>query len=506
MRMSFAGLALLFTATGALEGQIGFAPSPPAALPPIPAAAPHGTPPLPRIAVSPWLAEVPPLPRSQQGGPADSVYRIAREALNRNEYGRAAEFFNTLRRRYPRSDYAADAYYWEGYARYRIGSLESLKAGLALLDEQARSRPEAPTRKGGDAASLETRILGELARLGDSNAARRLALAAEGAGGPPTPPTAIAPPTPPFPADVPSPPSSRLGRDSRCSDEDDLQVSALNAVMQMNSERAIPILEKVLARRDEGSACLRRRAVFIVSQHRGERVEQMLLDAVRNDPDPEVRSQAVFWLSQVNSATATAALESVLATSQDPKLQERAIFALSQQNRPEARQALRNYAGRNDADEALRDKAVFWLGQSNRAEDVAFLQDLYGRVQGARLKERIIFSVSQNTRSGSEWFGRIARNQSEPLELRKKALFWMGQRSGTTGAELAAVYDSFTDREMKDQLIFVLSQKKDRAAVDKLVDIVQKEPDKELKKKALFWLSQSEDPRVADILARILVP
>ncbi|MGQ0701930.1 MAG: HEAT repeat domain-containing protein, partial [Gemmatimonadales bacterium] len=294
--------------------------------------------------------------------------------------------------------------------------------------------------------------------------------------------------------------------DTRCRDEDDLQISALNSVMQMESERAIPILEKVLARRDEGSVCLRRRAVFIVSQHRGERIEEMLLTTVRTDPDAEVRSQAVFWLSQVNSPRATAALESVLASSQDPKLQERAVFALSQQDRPEARQALRTYASRIDVPEELRDKAVFWLGQSNDPQNIAFLQDLYGKVQSAKLKERIIFSVSQTDRGGSEWFARIARNQSEPLELRKKALFWMGQRQGTTGADLAAVYDSFSDREMKDHLIFVLSQKGDRAAVDKLVEIVQKEPDKELKKKALFWLTQSNDPRVNDIITKILIP
>ena len=451
------------------------------------------------------LSEVPPLPLQQQSGPADSVYRLAREALNRNEYSRAAGLFNTLRQRYPRSEYAPDAYYWEAYARYRIGGMQPLRTALALLEEQARARPEASTRTAGDAAALENRILGELARLGDSNAARRVTVAAQSAAAPPMPPEPVSPAVPPTPGAAPAPPSRSRGGDPRCRDEDDLQSSALNAVLQMNSERAVPILERVLARRDPESVCLRRRAVFIVSQHRSERVEQMLLDAVRTDPDEEVRSQAVFWLSQVNSPRSTAALESILASSTDPKVQERAIFSLSQQNRPEARQALRNYAGRNEVSEELRDKAIFWLGQSNDPQDVTFLQELYGRIQSAKLKERIIFSVSQNSRGGSDWFARIARNQSEPLELRKKALFWLGQRQGTTGADLAAVYDSFSDREMKDQLIFVLSQKQDRAAVDKLVDIVQKEPDRELKKKALFWLTQSNDPRVAEIISNILI-
>jgi hypothetical protein len=58
---------------------------------------------------------------------------------------------------------------------------------------------------------------------------------------------------------------------------------------------------------------------------------------------------------------------------------------------------------------------------------------------------------------------------------------------------------------MKEQLIFVLSQKHDRAAVDKLVDIVEKEKDTELRKRALFWLSQSNDPRAAELINRILI-
>lgn len=433
---------------------------------------------------------------------SDSMYRRARESLNRNEYATAATLFRDIRSRYPRSEYAPDSYYWEAYARYRIGGRESLRNALRLLQDQARSHASASTRNAGDAELLETRTLRELAKLGDADAARRLSVIASSAGTPSASATAS-----------PSASASASGRRSRgggrrdCDDEDDVQAAALNAVLQMNSERAIPILEKVLARRDPESVCLRRKAIFIVSQHKNERVEQMLLDAVKTDPDAEVREQAVFWLSQVNSPRSTAALESLLVTSQDRAVQEKAIFSLSQQNRPEARQALRNYASRDDAPEDLRDNAVFWLGQSNDAENLAFLQGLYGKVRSEELKERILFSVSQSPRVSGDWFAGVARNTNEPIELRKKALFWMGQRGGTTGTELAALYDSFSDREIKDQMIFVLSQRgKDRTAVDKLFDIVRNEPDKELKKKALFWLTQTNDPRVTEMLSKILIP
>ncbi len=60
------------------------------------------------------------------------------------------------------------------------------------------------------------------------------------------------------------------------------------------------------------------------------------------------------------------------------------------------------------------------------------------------------------------------------------------------------------DREMREQLIFVYSQRSEPAAVDKLLDIAKREPDVELRKKALFWLGQSDDPRAAKALQDII--
>ena len=71
----------------------------------------------------------------------------------------------------------------------------------------------------------------------------------------------------------------------------------------MDSERAMPILKKVLERRDTCSAGLRRKAVFLVSQKRTDETANILMNVARTDPDGEVREQAVFWLSQVPGST-----------------------------------------------------------------------------------------------------------------------------------------------------------------------------------------------------------
>jgi hypothetical protein len=60
------------------------------------------------------------------------------------------------------------------------------------------------------------------------------------------------------------------------------------------------------------------------------------------------------------------------------------------------------------------------------------------------------------------------------------------------------------NRELKKHLIFVYSQRNERAAVDRLMQIARTERDVELKKKAVFWLSQMNDPRVAEFLASLL--
>jgi hypothetical protein len=71
-------------------------------------------------------------------------------------------------------------------------------------------------------------------------------------------------------------------------------------------------------------------------------------------------------------------------------------------------------------------------------------------------------------------------------------------------SQLAALYERMPDTEMREQLIFVYSQRHDAAAVDKLLDIAKNEKDRELRKKAIFWLGQSRDPRVAQFLQELI--
>lgn len=436
-----------------------------------------------------WLAQ----------DPADSLYKAGRSALSAGNYREAARLFAQIRSRYPRSDYAPDSYYWEAFARSRIESMDELREAVRLLDRQEERHADARTAS--DARSLRNRVLGELARRGDEDATRRMAqvAAAVAPAAPPAPPGAARPPRPPRGGVV------VVGRGGDCDEEDDERLMALSALMNMRSELAVPILKQVLEKLDAASVCLRRKAVFLVSQKRGEEVEEILLGVVRHDPDQEVREQAVFWLSQVNTPEAVAALDSILQHAADRDVQEKAIFALSQQRSEAASQALRSYLERRDTPDDLKENVVFWLGQRRDPASERYLKELYGRTQSRGVKEKIIFSLSQRrSAENADWLLGVVENPREDADLRANALFWAGQMREVNVSRLGSLYGRLQEREMKEKIIFGLSQRREPEAVDALMNIVRTETDQDLRKKAIFWLGQSRDPRAAEFLLELI--
>ena len=416
--------------------------------------------------------------------PVDSLYRLAREALSRGDYKRAAAIFHSIPERYPQSVYAGQALYYEAFSLYRSGGDDELSAARDRLNQLKQRYPSIAQ---GDRATLMTRVCGELAKRGDEACAMAIDSAAQGKTNGRT--------------------AVGQGSSRSCptdeDDENDDRIAALNALLQMDAERAMPILKQVLARRDACSAVLRRKAVFLVSQKRTPETATILMDIARKDPDQEVREQAVFWLSQVPGSTGL--LEEILKGNADNDIKEKALFSISQQNEPRAQQILRDFALRESEDSDLREKAIFWLGQRRSSDNTEFLRSLYSRLTDEDLKEKVMFSLSQQHGVGNEqWLMNIVVNPKEDVELRKKALFWAGQ-SGVATSELVTLYNRLPDAEVKEQTIFVFSQRQhDPAAMDKLFDIAKNEKDPELRKKAIFWLGQSRDPRAQQFLIDLI--
>jgi len=448
--------------------------------------------------------------RGQESSAADSIYRVARQELNAASYAEAARHFREVRERAAAPARAADAYYWEAFALSRTGSADDDRRALDVLAERKNRFPKASGQS--EARDLETQIRGQLARQGDATAAEELAQqAAEIAPAMAGTEEAMAGTREAMQAagEAMTAGSEAMvaagGMDGSCGGQDDDRLIALNALLQMNSDQAVPLLKTVLQRRDAGSVCLRRKALFVLSQKRTPDTENLLLQTASSDPDAQVRESAVFWLSQVHTARATAALDSVLEHSSDESIRKRAVFALSQQHSEAASKALRDYLQSSGGSEELKESIVYWLGQQHVEANRAFLRQYYGQTSSEAIKKKIVFALAQS--GGSEnasWLLGIARDEKQPLDARKNALFWAGQMHEIDVPRIAALYDSLQSPELKDRLIFVLSQRHEAAAVDKLMDIAKNESDRGLRRKAIFWLGQSHDPRAAKFLMQIV--
>ena len=66
------------------------------------------------------------------------------------------------------------------------------------------------------------------------------------------------------------------------------------------------------------------------------------------------------------------------------------------------------------------------------------------------------------------------------------------------------VVDNSVDREVREQAVFALSQRPREEGIPALINVARTNKDPEIRKKALFWLGQSNDPRALDLFEELL--
>ena len=66
------------------------------------------------------------------------------------------------------------------------------------------------------------------------------------------------------------------------------------------------------------------------------------------------------------------------------------------------------------------------------------------------------------------------------------------------------VLDNSVDREVREQAVFALSQRPREEGIPALISVARTNKDPEIRKKALFWLGQSNDPRALDLFEELL--
>jgi HEAT repeat protein len=285
-------------------------------------------------------------------------------------------------------------------------------------------------------------------------------------------------------------------------------VEALNALSSLDYSSAGPILQRVLSRQDECTVGLRKRAVFLIGKQADPSAAGILSNVVRTDPSDDVRGDAILWLARVPGEQTVNVLEELVRNSNDERVQRTALRALAAHESPRARQIVRQAIERDNTPEKVREYAIGAIdGKSATPEDAAFLRGLYPRLTSERLKKTVVRAVS--TLGGAEntaWLVALARNNSEPMEMRAEALGRVGRSSDVPIREVTALYDQLAARELREQLLSVYARRKEPEATDKLIEIAKSGTDPRLRRMAISALTRKNDPRTTQLLLEIIEP
>jgi len=144
------------------------------------------------------------------------------------------------------------------------------------------------------------------------------------------------------------------------------------------------------------------------------------------------------------------------------------------------------------------------LGAVDPTEAARYLLSVAPSIGGRNANEAISAAAIADVTTIAPELTRLVQNGNAPIETRKDALFWLGE-SEIGAAEFARLYDRTQPFVLREQWTFVLSQRHEDPALDKLIEIARGDSDGEIRKRAMFWLGQSRDPKAIQFLHDLIL-
>jgi len=145
------------------------------------------------------------------------------------------------------------------------------------------------------------------------------------------------------------------------------------------------------------------------------------------------------------------------------------------------------------------------LGRVSPEDAARYFLRLARELSGRNSNEAMSAAVFADAGDISPELARFVRDKDAGVETRKQALFWFGQGDAPTKS-LVQLYDNLDARSLREHFAFVVSQRHDNEAIDKLIDLARTDRDAEVRKQAMFWLGQTKDPRAIKFFHDVLVP
>lgn len=152
------------------------------------------------------------------------------------------------------------------------------------------------------------------------------------------------------------------------------------------------------------------------------------------------------------------------------------------------------------------------LGEVSAAEGSSFLLGLVEAQRDGRIANHAVFPAMLG-RDVVAWptLLRIAKADGGSRRGRRHdVVFWLAQYAA---AKLAGSDDPFAARglrddsgeeDVKEHAVFALSQLRNGAGVEPLIQVARTNKDQRVRAKAMFWLGESGDPRALDLFEQVL--
>ncbi len=392
----------------------------------------------------------------------------ARKALDQQRYREAAQLYAEIRAGAATEAAIGDALYWEAFARYRLGQTAELQQALALLERQAADYAGAATAAEGE--TLAARIAGELATRGEPAAAREIYELAD---------------------------QDRQREETR--------VAALHALAQMDPQKALPILAKVVRDRSGSSPGLRENAAVILCRMEGGAA--VLLDLLPTETDPAMQEMLIMCLGEMGDDRTYTALADLLQRSDDPRLGAIIVLSLGRHEDPRAATLLAAIVRDQRRAPDVRANALLGLGNAHEEQAAALAAEILRQPdQPEQMLEVSLMTLARSEgERGAAALLQVAQDPAANDDVRAMALYQAGVNGLVDVAELRRIYESTDNGNLRIQVCHVLSQMDDQpGALDLMLHIVRTEPDPEIRQNAVFWIGQFDDPRAADALLEII--
>lgn len=273
--------------------------------------------------------------------------------------------------------------------------------------------------------------------------------------------------------------------------DDDYKLLALNSIIQSDPDRAIPIIEEML-NKPTNSPRLKERALFVLAQSDSPKAQQVLSSIARGQHGPQLQVKAIEYLGTQSSAANMRLLGEIYASTQETSVKRAVLNAYMMGDN----QAGVLAAAQHETNSDVKRSAIQLLGAMEAKKELAQLWP------GADLASKRTILDACVAADYSEFLAQVAKNASEPVELRRAALQRLGAVGGKdTASTLVQIYRSESNPEMKNAALdglFVDDDAKD------LVALARAETDPQMRKRIVEKLALMDSKEAKDYMLEIL--